>query len=148
MAYFPSSSLSPPYYGSVSRRAKKDHLCQRAARNMRPRVSSRTVAILLLAAWTPPVLGDAVPAGYIAAPYYPTPYGGWTPDWVDSYAKAEALVRNMTLAEKTNITAGSGLYMGKWDSPFTVVPTPSRLTRYRVSLDTWRQEGETSAFAK
>lgn len=55
---------------------------------------------------------DTVPAGYVAAPYYPSPHGGWTEDWSASYAKAKALVEQMTLAEKTNITAGTGIYMG------------------------------------
>ncbi|KAK3945195.1 glycosyl hydrolase family 3 N terminal domain-containing protein [Diplogelasinospora grovesii] len=55
----------------------------------------------------------AVPAGYVAAPYYPTPHGGWAASWNQSYAKAAALVGQMTLAEKTNITGGSGIYMGK-----------------------------------
>ncbi|KAF2867274.1 beta glucosidase [Massariosphaeria phaeospora] len=54
-----------------------------------------------------------VPAGYVAPSYYPTPHGGWTPDWSESYHKASLLVSNMTLAEKTNITAGSGLFMGR-----------------------------------
>lgn len=56
---------------------------------------------------------DAVPAGYAAKGYYPTPHGGWTSDWSTSYSKAKALVEQMTLAEKTNITAGTGIYMGK-----------------------------------
>lgn len=53
-----------------------------------------------------------MPASYVAAPYYPSPHGGWTGDWSASYAKAKALVEQMTLAEKTNITAGTGIYMG------------------------------------
>jgi beta-glucosidase len=75
---------------------------------------------------------DPVPAGYVAPPYYPStsskslpstespvelhntnksqaPHGGWTSDWSESYQKASMLVSNMTLAEKTNITAGTGL---------------------------------------
>lgn len=60
-----------------------------------------------------PVARDAVPAGFVAAPYYPTPHGGWADDWADSYAKAVELVSQMTLAEKTNITAGSGFFMGE-----------------------------------
>lgn len=60
------------------------------------------------------VLGAAVnkripvPAGYVASPYYPAPHGGWTSDWSESYRKASLLVSSLTLAEKTNITAGSG----------------------------------------
>jgi beta-glucosidase len=56
---------------------------------------------------------DPVPAGYVAAPYYPAPHGGWVSDWSESYRKASLLVSNMTLAEKTNITAGSGIFMGR-----------------------------------
>ena len=54
------------------------------------------------------VLNRAVPNGYVAASWYPTPHGGFTPDWAESYAKAAQLVANMTLAEKTNITTGTG----------------------------------------
>ncbi|KAI9689238.1 MAG: hypothetical protein M1822_000976 [Bathelium mastoideum] len=55
---------------------------------------------------------DAVPAEYIARPYYPTPNGGWIADWKASYAKASAVVGNMTLAEKVNLTTGTGYFMG------------------------------------
>ncbi|KAI1328844.1 glycoside hydrolase family 3 protein [Xylariaceae sp. FL0255] len=55
---------------------------------------------------------DPVPAGYVAAPYYPAPYGGWDSSWSAAYEKAVALVSQMTVAEKVNITAGTGLYMG------------------------------------
>jgi hypothetical protein len=48
-----------------------------------------------------------VPAGYVAAPYYPAPHGGWTSDWSGSYTKASLVVGNMTLAEKTNLTSGT-----------------------------------------
>lgn len=54
---------------------------------------------------------DPVPEGFVAAPYYPTPYGGWADDWSESYEKAIKLVSQMTLAEKVNLTAGTGLYM-------------------------------------
>ncbi|KAL3601803.1 hypothetical protein FPOAC2_06078 [Fusarium poae] len=61
------------------------------------------------------ILGSGAPAkgsdGFIAAPYYPAPYGGWVEDWADSYARAKKLVDSMTLAEKTNITSGTGIYM-------------------------------------
>ncbi|KAA8614599.1 BglX Beta-glucosidase-related glycosidase [Pyrenophora tritici-repentis] len=56
---------------------------------------------------------DAVPAGFVAPPYYPAPHGGWTADWSESYRKASMLVSNMTLAEKTNLTAGTGIFMGR-----------------------------------
>lgn len=54
-----------------------------------------------------------VPDGYDVPPYYPAPYGGWAGDWQESYRKARDFVASMTLAEKTNITAGSGIFMGK-----------------------------------
>ncbi|KKA27855.1 hypothetical protein TD95_003253 [Thielaviopsis punctulata] len=49
----------------------------------------------------------------VSPPYYPAPFGGWVSDWASSYEKAKILVDNMTLAEKTNITAGTGIYMGE-----------------------------------
>ncbi|KAI0593086.1 glycoside hydrolase family 3 protein [Biscogniauxia sp. FL1348] len=55
---------------------------------------------------------DPVPAGYVAAPYYPAPYGGWDDSWGESYSKAVEMVSQMTLAEKVNITAGTGFFMG------------------------------------
>ncbi|KAH6845496.1 glycoside hydrolase family 3 protein [Chaetomium sp. MPI-CAGE-AT-0009] len=55
---------------------------------------------------------DPVPEGFHAAPYYPTPYGGWLDSWKDAYTKAQDLVSQMTLAEKTNITSGVGIFMG------------------------------------
>lgn len=55
----------------------------------------------------------AANSGYVAAPYYPAPYTGWVDSWSDSVQKAKALVDTMTLAEKANITAGTGIYMGK-----------------------------------
>lgn len=56
---------------------------------------------------------DSLPSGYVAAPYYPAPYTGWVADWTDSVQKAKALVDTMTLAEKANITAGTGIFMGE-----------------------------------
>lgn len=58
----------------------------------------------------------SLPSGYAAVPYYPTPYTGWIESWSDSVQKAKALVDTMTLAEKANITAGTGIYMGKSSS--------------------------------
>ncbi|KAM3078943.1 hypothetical protein ACMFMF_003870 [Clarireedia jacksonii] len=51
---------------------------------------------------------DDVPAGYVAAPYYPTPKGGWVSEWAAAYEKARVVVANMTLAEKVNLTTGTG----------------------------------------
>ncbi len=54
---------------------------------MAPRVSRTAAVGFLLAACTPSAVQgdvharDAVPSGLVAAPYYPAPYGGWTPDW-------------------------------------------------------------------
>ncbi|TDZ68439.1 putative beta-glucosidase F [Colletotrichum trifolii] len=80
--------------------------------------SFKSLALALLASQLPWSDGAAisprsdVPPGYVAASYYPAPYGGWTADWADSYERAKALVDRMTLAEKTNITSGSGIFMG------------------------------------
>lgn len=54
-------------------------------------------------------LGDD---GYSSPPYYPTPNGGWISDWSEAYEKAHKVVSNMTLAEKVNLTTGTGYFMG------------------------------------
>ncbi|KAJ5437494.1 Glycoside hydrolase superfamily [Penicillium cf. griseofulvum] len=45
-------------------------------------------------------------------PWYPTPLGGTSEQWKESYVKAQEIVREMTLAEKVNITTGTGWQMG------------------------------------
>ncbi|KAJ6177856.1 hypothetical protein N7519_008317 [Penicillium mononematosum] len=47
-----------------------------------------------------------------AVPWYPTPLGGTSELWKESYAKAQGMVREMTLAEKVNVTTGTGWQMG------------------------------------
>lgn len=75
---------------------------------------------------------DALPSGYVAAPYYPAPYTGWVANWTDSVQKAKALVDTMTLAEKANITAGTGIFMGK-SFPSHICGDENELTLSRVS---------------
>lgn len=58
---------------------------------------------------------ESAPEGYYVPAYYPAPYGGWVDEWKESYEKAKKLVDSMILAEKTNITAGTGIFMGKSD---------------------------------
>jgi beta-glucosidase len=53
-----------------------------------------------------------LPAEYSTPDYYPTPIGGWVDEWADAYAKAQIIVSNMTLAEKVNLTSGTGYLMG------------------------------------
>lgn len=82
----------------------------------------RSLSLLLLAGVASASvisIRDPVPEGYASPPSYPAPYGGWADDWSDSYAKAVDLVSQMTLAEKTNITAGTGQFMGE------ITTTPS-----------------------
>lgn len=43
--------------------------------------------------------------------WYPTPKGGTVQSWAESYRKAQALVSQMTLVEKVNITTGTGWAM-------------------------------------
>lgn len=45
-------------------------------------------------------------------PWYPTPKGGSATTWAASYQKAAIMVGNMTLAEKVNVTTGTGWMMG------------------------------------
>lgn len=49
---------------------------------------------------------------YTSIPYYPAPKGGWVSSWSDTYEKAHRVVSNMTLAEKVNLTTGTGVFMG------------------------------------
>ncbi|KAL5334479.1 putative beta-glucosidase F [Aspergillus crustosus] len=45
-------------------------------------------------------------------PYYPAPNGGWVLNWAEAYQTAHSIVKNMTLAEKVNLTTGTGIFMG------------------------------------
>ena len=45
-------------------------------------------------------------------PWYPTPLGGTSEKWADSYHKAQDIVQRMSLAEKVNVTTGTGWEMG------------------------------------
>jgi len=49
---------------------------------------------------------------YTSIPYYPAPEGGWVSTWSNAYEKAQQVVSNMTLAEKVNLTTGTGIFMG------------------------------------
>ncbi|KAK2005540.1 glycosyl hydrolase family 3 N terminal domain-containing protein [Colletotrichum eremochloae] len=45
-------------------------------------------------------------------PWYPTPKGGISKNWAESYKKAAEMVSKMTLPEKVNVTTGTGWMMG------------------------------------
>ncbi|KAH0213286.1 thermostable beta-glucosidase, partial [Aureobasidium melanogenum] len=45
-------------------------------------------------------------------PKYPSPWGEGAGDWKESYAKARALVSQLTLEEKVNLTSGVGTNQG------------------------------------
>ncbi|KAF8475839.1 glycoside hydrolase superfamily [Kalaharituber pfeilii] len=76
---------------------------------MKISVASVYISILLASAGKGANSGlpDASP------PYYSTPKGGWLSEWTPSYQKASALVGQMTLAEKVNVTTSIGWSMGK-----------------------------------
>ncbi|EEP78747.1 hypothetical protein UREG_03593 [Uncinocarpus reesii 1704] len=52
------------------------------------------------------------PKDGLSPPWYPTPKGGTTSSWAESYSKAQTMVKSMTLTEKVNITTGVGWQMG------------------------------------
>jgi len=54
---------------------------------------------------------DEPPYG-LSPPWYPSPKGGIASTWADSYSKAAQMVSKMTLAEKVNVTTGTGWQMG------------------------------------
>ena len=53
-------------------------------------------------------------------PKYPSPWGEGSGDWKESYAKARALVSQLTLEEKVNLTSGVGT--SKFSSVQWLVP--------------------------
>ncbi|OAA60357.1 beta-glucosidase 1 precursor [Niveomyces insectorum RCEF 264] len=57
-------------------------------------------------------LGVEPPYGQ-SPPWYPSPRGGEARTWAASYDKAAQMVRRMTLAEKVNVTTGTGWQMGR-----------------------------------
>jgi beta-glucosidase len=54
----------------------------------------------------------SIPPNGQSPPWYPSPRGGTSRNWAESYEKAAELVRQMTLVEKVNITTGIGWQMG------------------------------------
>ncbi|OLN96450.1 putative beta-glucosidase E [Colletotrichum chlorophyti] len=78
------------------------------------------VLALLTAMWIAISAGGAVmykkfkgpPPTGLSPPWYPTPKGGISKKWAESYRKARDLVSEMTLPEKVNITTGTGWMMG------------------------------------
>ncbi|KAI0015094.1 glycoside hydrolase family 3 protein [Xylariomycetidae sp. FL0641] len=73
-------------------------------------------ALLLLALGTSGLFAfrkyTGAPADGLSPPWYPTPKGGTTKGWADSYRKASEMVAKMTLPEKVNVTTGTGWRMG------------------------------------
>jgi len=58
------------------------------------------VALATLGVNGNPVLFERQTKEFDSPPYFPAPKGGWAADWSGAYAKAHALVGQMTLAEK------------------------------------------------
>ena len=54
----------------------------------------------------------AAPRDGQSPPWYPSPKGGISRTWAHSYKKASKMVSGMTLAEKVNLTTGTGWSMG------------------------------------
>ena len=54
--------------------------------------------------FTGPISG---PLAY-SPPKYPSPWGSGSGEWADAYTKARAIVSQMTLLEKVNLTTGVG----------------------------------------
>jgi hypothetical protein len=50
----------------------------------------------------------SAPKDGLSPPWYPTPLGGTTKSWEESYKKARQMVGDMSLVEKVNITTGTG----------------------------------------
>lgn len=54
----------------------------------------------------------ATPLHMPSTPWYRSKLGGTDPAWADAYAKAAAMVSQMTVTEKVNVTTGVGWQMG------------------------------------
>ena len=85
---------------------------------VRPKGPSFLNTMLLAKYWAlASVLAPLALAGdsgsYDSPPYYPAPKGGWVSTWADAYKKAHQVVSQMTLAEKVNLTTGTGFFMGR-----------------------------------
>ncbi|KZF20764.1 glycoside hydrolase family 3 protein [Xylona heveae TC161] len=84
----------------------------------RPRRTCTIITVLFVAAIILLLTGSGAWV-YKSAPkdgespsWYPSPLGGTVSSWQESYTKAEALVKSMSLVEKVNITTGVG-WMGE-----------------------------------
>ncbi|SPO00260.1 probable beta-glucosidase [Cephalotrichum gorgonifer] len=88
-------------------------------RSRNPRSFKALVALgitCLLAVAVAPILHTTyhrAPSDGQSPPWYPSPRGGTAATWASSYEKAAAMVSRMTLAEKVNITTGTGWRMGQ-----------------------------------
>ncbi|OXV10937.1 hypothetical protein Egran_01301 [Elaphomyces granulatus] len=68
--------------------------------------------IIVLAALFGSWLPKANSSPWQSPPWYPSPRGGTSERWAESYSKAQAMVQKMSLVEKVNITTGVGWQMG------------------------------------
>ncbi|KAH8427858.1 beta-glucosidase [Aspergillus melleus] len=83
-------------------------------------MAARSLCLVLASILLPSALSSPSEPGLSARasddayspPYYPAPKGGWLDNWAEAYEKAHKLVSNMTLAEKVNLTTGTGIFMG------------------------------------
>ncbi|EDU48263.1 BglX Beta-glucosidase-related glycosidase [Pyrenophora tritici-repentis] len=69
------------------------------------------VTVLILATGGIWAYKVSAPEDGLSPPWYPSPKGGTDKAWEESYKKAAALVKQMTLPEKVNITTGTGWAM-------------------------------------
>jgi len=55
-----------------------------------------------------PAVAKGAQTNQTSPPYYPSPWGNGAADWAGAYEKAIALVKQLTLEEKVNLTTGTG----------------------------------------
>lgn len=67
--------------------------------------------VLLLSAGGIWVYKTGAPEDGQSDPWYPSPHGGTVKSWEEAYRKAAALVGQMSVVEKVNITSGTGWMM-------------------------------------
>lgn len=108
-----------PYARRIKRRLPS-HVFRRARRKLGLTVPGRILGFIAISFATLVLLVIASGAfvykkGTLngqSPPWYPTPLGGTVKSWEASYEKAAGMVKRMTLAEKVNVTSGTGWMMG------------------------------------
>ncbi|KAL9120170.1 MAG: hypothetical protein Q9187_003278, partial [Circinaria calcarea] len=102
------------YEKATDMRGKARSPLRRIGRACRPSRTCLIVTFIMLAGLIALLSGSGywvyknAPVDGQSPPWYPSPRGGTLNSWRESYEKAEAMVKKMSLLEKVNVTTGVG----------------------------------------